>query len=605
MKKLLSMLLACALLVSCVPAMASIVNPVPYPETGVLFHEDFSDYDVADNSETSVSNMTTLNTNWNYTNTNYGGYITNNNSGHGVGDPCFYWGTLWYQVPANAGIVNTGVIEYSFDMKLRNCADPSRYDVSFEKSNVGHHVFTAVKTGNKDAPDGALKYYFSSYDHTGTNASASTNPIVVDGTLENWANIKIKVDFSEGSVEYYVDNIKVGGWNGNVNCYALSNYIGFINTAPTNKYLYLDNFKIERFKKTIEPEKQSSYSINGTVPATGLIMKETFDGISETKELSKANGGIFYGGITADIVNVESNKHIKVTGNNAYLAYELCKHLTTQEDISSGQLALSYKVMVPKCDEEMTSGKQNLLAMCVQSHAGWWGDATTATNGRAYLNSVCYGNTNPYVQYATTISGGGFVSDDTSADVKVTKNIAFDTWYTIKVVIDYDNNVVKQYLDNECVCTVNYADSNENKLKFDVMQLTKRKDDNENSNFGICMDDWRIERLDTTTVASSTKITKGGTELTKSDVASLAGTELSVNFTAASSGKGNVVVAAYKGNELIGIVCSLDNTLKAGENSVSVTASSNFNGADTVKAFVFDNFNNMYPVADAAEYLAN
>ena len=51
-----------------------------------------------------------------------------------------------------------------------------------------------------------------------------------------------------------------------------------------------------------------------------------------------------------------------------------------------------------------------------------------------------------------------------------------------------------------------------------------------------------------------------------------------------------------------GIVSSVNALIVKGSNSIALTADDKFAGADTIKAFIFSNFDNMYPMADAAVY---
>ena len=102
---------------------------------------------------------------------------------------------------------------------------------------------------------------------------------------------------------------------------------------------------------------------------------------------------------------------------------------------------------------------------------------------------------------------------------------------------------------------------------------------------------------------SAVKIMNGASEL---DVATITGTEtLTVTFdapAAVNGKKANVIIASYVGEELTGIVCDTDKTVKAGTNSFDLTINDKFAGANTVKAFIFTNFDEMYPLTDAAVY---
>ena len=562
---------------------------VTFPEIGVAFEDDFEGYGV-DTGYITVKADDKFSKKWNCNNA--GAYVYNPDGKNAF----VYWSDIKYQVPSGAS-ATTGIMEYTFDLQMLGSV-PNNDDFYVEMTNADDNKFfpfTARKNG-----DNVDLYFGTGDDYTARPATTVTSTI---GTGA-WKKIKIRVDYDNRTIDYYVNNKLTASHSGNstktapTERMALNNTVEFKQTQKQN--IYIDNVKFERVAP-LDPETLNSYTVRNYVPETGLIMKDNFSDYNELADLT----GMYYSKPLSSLETDGTNKFLRTNatptydkdGNkkdaDTYFAYLLQNHVSGAE-INTGRLSMTYKVRVNKSTNEQAAKATNALYLMSWSNAGWAGD----NSSRNYYNAVMYDNNKPYILWSTYANDSGITSLDEDGNNKM--EIEFDTWNTVNVVVDYDNKIVEQFVNGDLKKSISVNDDTIKKFGIGAMTIGRKSaKNNDDDEFNIDVDDLRIERL--TAVVPDTVIKKDGTAITSNDVANLAGTALTVEFTVAEAGSANVLIAAYKGEELIGTVTTQSPVAK-GANGVELTTGANFAGAETVKAFVFDNFDNITPLAGAASY---
>ena len=615
MKKLLSMVLALTLLMSSLTAFAAVVNPVPYPETGVVFSDDFEDYKVSggNGANVQVTAGHALRTNWNYNNNNC--WVINT----AEDNTAAYWGDVWYQLPSGATGVSSGVLEYSFDLRM--------YSTGITKGDFYMAIWKTIAdksffpvTANVDSSDMTkMNIYFGTGDNRGARPSSETDHTLVTTTTDVWHNIKVRVDFENKTIDYYLDGNLAASHSGNDTNSAptsectLTGYVGLCQTEAT--YTYVDNVKFEKMQSFVDPESVGSYTVNGSVPETGIIAKDNFDNYENSdwtggKLRSISNPDNVWHYTPGDILpsGSDGNKYLNMrwTSNTAYY---LTDHNLPGAVINTGKLKIEYKVNVRQMnvsDNTLANPENGDRQVLYVSN---WGP-----NGKMYLNTVVYSPEKPFMVFSKTLNNHS-AANETDTDAPTVKKIFdFETWNTVTMIIDYENGTVCQYFNGEFVTSfaVNPTNANIEFYEFDLCRSHSKNGQEisgaadvyypNGERVDIRIDDVRIERLVPVSYDEplTTKIKKNGADITVADVAG--GDVLTVDFETPSASTGNVVIAAYKGEQLQGVVSSINTLISKGSNSIALTADDKFEGADTIKAFIFSNFDNMYPMADAAVY---
>ncbi len=614
MKKLLSMVLALTLLMSSLTAFAAVVNPVPYPETGVVFSDDFEDYKVSggNGANVQVTAGHALRTNWNYNNNCWVINTAEDNT-------AVYWGDVWYQLPSGATGVSSGVLEYSFDLRMHSTGiTKGDFYMAIWKTTADKSFFPV--TANVDSSDMTkMNIYFGTGDNRGARPSSETDHTLVTTTTDVWHNIKVRVDFENKTIDYYLDGNLAASHSGNDTNSAptsectLTGYVGLCQTEAT--YTYVDNVKFEKMQSFVDPESVGSYTVNGSVPETGIIAKDNFDNYENSdwtggKLRSISNPDNVWHYTPGDILpsGSDGNKYLNMrwTSNTAYY---LTDHNLPGAVINTGKLKIEYKVNVRQMNVS-----DNTLANPENGDRQVLYVANWGPNGKMYLNTVVYSPEKPFMAFSKTLNNHSAANETDTDAPTVKKTFDFETWNTVTMIIDYENGTVCQYFNGEFVTSfaVNPTNANIEFYEFDLCRSHSKNGQEisgaadvyypNGERVDIRIDDVRIERLVPVSYDEplTTKIKKNGADITVADVAG--GDVLTVDFETPSTSTGNVVIAAYKGEQLQGVVSSINTLISKGSNSIALTADDKFEGADTIKAFIFSNFDNMYPMADAAVY---
>lgn len=484
--------------------------------------------------------------------------------------------------------VNSGKLKISFDARIpsTHATGSGSYMQTYSTDAWAGQFYPL--TVEKTSTGAAISWGDNTY---GGSRPKPTDSAAYHSTIDcdKWYNLAVMVDYDKKTRSYYLDDNLVATVKNAININFSS--FGFVTLTTSANF---DNLKVERFASDpVDPETFNSYTVTDSVPEIGLIMKDNFS--DRTTVGDNDWKGMYYGSL-GDIANEEGNKFLRTKAPynvEPYFAYVLHNHVAGAE-ISTGRLSMTYKVRVNKSTNEQAADATNALYLMSWSKAGWAGD----NSSRNYYNAVMYDNNKPYILWSTYANDGGITSSDEDGNNKM--EIEFGTWNTVNVVVDYDNKIVEQFVNGDLKKSISVNDDTIKKFGIGVMTIGRKSAGNaENDEFNIDVDDLRIERL--TAVVPDTVIKKDGTAITSNDVANLASTALTVEFTVAEAGSANIVIAAYKGEELIGIVTTQSPIVK-GANSVELTTGANFAGAETVKAFVFDNFDNITPLAGAASY---
>ena len=610
MKKFLSMVLALTLLMSSLTALAAVVNPVPYPETGVVFSDDFEDYKVSGGKGASVQVTAghALRTNWNYNNNCW---VLNN----GEDNTSAYWGDIWYQLPSGATGVSSGVLEYSFDLYMFSTGiTKGDLYMAIWKTTADKSFFPVTASVDSKDPT-KMNIYFGTGDNRGARPSSETDHTLVTTNTDVWHNIKMRVDFENKTIDYYLDGNLAASHRGNDTNSAptsectLTGYVGLCQTEAT--YIYVDNVKFERFVETPDPEPvDENLLLSEDFEDYKFYGKQTYvrvGGSNSQDAYAKAAGDLFkskWNNTDADLayngtdyigyVNKEAS-----TSNKYYYWGNKINYVrpTDKAVISSGKLELSFRTYIPAIIPE----NHGVYLQMHTNTNGWFMPfiAKRTADGVSIFCGTGDNFTNPYApdkQHGT--------------EIKTTVG-----WHKLKAVFDFDERKIVYTIDDDT--TVEHRDNAIgvaalSKCNLDwgfYVRMVDTATENANTvynlieNTEIGVDDFVLRKIPTQTVNKELKIMNGASEL---DVAAITGTEtLTVTFdapAAVNGKKANVIIASYVGEELTGIVCDTDKTVNAGTNSFDLTINDKFAGANTVKAFIFTNFDEMYPLTDAAVY---
>ena len=608
MKKLLSMVLALTLLMSSLTALAAVVTTTSEPETGIIFADDFEDYAGMETAEAKAA----AKANWNY---GVGGDILTADGNTFLSNPYVY-----YQLPYAK--ITSGKVLYEYDVYIPSDCPVGNglYSVVYSGDDASswfpaHYVWSALKTDS-----GAIVYWgdaenYGAMPRPGGSYTPASNEI----STNEWHKVGTTFDYLNNTMDFYLDGKKVAEHTKNATFSAPVERAGFkyfgILRVANGSTARADNVKFEKMQSFVDPESVGSYTVNGSVPETGIIAKDNFDNYENSdwtggRLSSISNPDNVWHYTLGDILpsGSDGNKYLNMrwTSNTAYY---LTDHNLPGAVINTGKLKIEYKVNVRQMNVS-----DNTLANPENGDRQVLYVANWGPNGKMYLNTVVYSPEKPFMAFSKTLNNYSAANETNTDAPTVKKTFDFETWNTVTMIIDYENGTVCQYFNGEFVTSFAVDPTNTN-IEFNEFDLCRSHSKNGQEISGaadvyypngesvdIRIDDVRIERLVPVSYDEplTTKIKKNGADITVADVAG--GDVLTVDFETPSASTGNVVIAAYKGEQLQGVVSSINTLISKGSNSIALTADDKFEGADTIKAFIFSNFDNMYPMADAAVY---
>lgn len=604
---------------SSLTAFAAVTKPASLPETGVVFADDFEGY-TNDDGEPNTS----LKSNW--------GYIGNSMSlGEENGNKyasalnAYYYGST--QFPAGTKI-NSGKLKIDVDVRITDSMT----------TGDGNHIITYSQWGgasddrlyawNAEKTDNGAKVYWSKGGHVVARPTAADADAVSDLTLNTWHTISIVVDYNEKTRSYYLDNNPVL----TITDATRLNFID-LGICKSGNSANIDNVKIERLKASTEvddgPIEVLSEDFNyadkaAMIDATGAyVVAQSADG---SKAFVKRDD-------LADTVIDKSTGHKNgsiVFNQKAGVKYQsLVIPFQNGKTITKGKVNIQFNIWPSKAatptDWNLGFGLHDKTRK--ETAYNWdstWADATLFAGLTPWSRGISYTfQNNRFVGGRAQIPGyyaetGGKAqstwNDNYNQGVylDMTKDGDAGQYYTIFIEADLDLGTVTTYIqkltgvgaqtEKQFAYKTNIDTQYTNGAEYDAFVISGI-DGNIQGKGILYIDTIRVTNEIRPEEMSAVKIMNGASEL---DVATITGTEtLTVTFdapAAVNGKKANVVIASYVGNELKGIVCDTDKTVKAGTNSFDLTINDKFAGANTVKAFIFTNFDEMYPLTDAAVY---
>lgn len=569
MKKFLSMVLALTLLMSSLTALAAVVNPETLPETGVIFSDDFESYDV----KTAGA---TIGKGWNYSG-GCGGVVyaeTDENK--------YYESGAIYGVLKSGKAVSTGKLklEYRTYVPSNLPTGANSYMVTYGTTSWKPRYFpvNVVKTA-----DGAVICFGDSDIHSSEtgdtgNAPRVSNSAYVDISTDTWYKIDVYIDYDNHNIDFYVNDVKKASHKSNGKAIATANcsFVSWGFAVEKDGGVRIDDLKIERLAPEPAP-----------LPDENILFEETFENYDYTGSVALSNNAALRAELAKKWNESTGGSDAWLTtegnGNKYYYWGSGLKRKSTYP--SDGKIEFSYKVYVP---EHTVNGNYNSIVLW-NADKGFYPFYVLKTESGVSIYVGTGHNTTEY---------SGFMPGPDCVDSCVKKDVSFG-WHDLKLIIDHNAKTMTYYVDGEKI------DHNGNAtgtapVSYTAMDYGFYIVNTTGSYIGI--DDVVIRNIPVIS-ASSTKISKKSSEITSADVSTIEnGDVLTVDFETPSASTGNVVIAAYKGEQLQGIVSSINTLISKGSNSIALTADDKFKGADTIKAFIFSNFDNMYPMADAAVY---
>ena len=590
------MVLALTLLMSSLTALAAVTKPAAIPETGVVFYEDFSGYDAANPNAA-------LTANWGYQTS--ASIATENDNDYASSLNGYVFGDTLFNTKTP---ISSGKLKISVDVRI-----PSTYAVG----DGTYAVTYAGEWGDVFDPWNVVRtetgaaIYWANADWVNSapnpNSEKPNKVITSEIDCDKWYNLAVVIDYSEGTRKYYLNDNLVGtsAYTGNINFLSL----GLAKSGSTGYSAELDNVKIERFSETPDPEPVDE----------NLLLSEDFEdyefqgsqtyvrvgGSDSTNAYEKAAGDLFkskWNNTDGDLakgneymgyVNTESN------GNKYYYWGNRINYVRPADvaTVSSGKLELSFRTYIPSGIAENQG-----IYLQMQTNSNGWFMPFIAKRTADGVSIFC----------GTGDNGSNDNVPDKQQGTEVKTTVG---WHTLKAVFDFDERTIVYTMD--ATTTVKHSENSTgvsvlHKCNLDwgfYVRMVDTASANKNTVYDMVqntymgVDDFILRKIPSQSENKVLKIMNGPSEL---DIATITGTEtLTVTFdapAAVNGKKANVVIASYVGNELKGIVCDTDKTVKAGTNSFDLTINDKFAGANTVKAFIFTNFDEMYPLTDAAVY---
>lgn len=563
------MVLALTLLMSSLTALAAVVNSGTMPETGVIFSDDFESYDVETTGATII-------TGWNYSG-GCGGVVYAETDGNK-----YYESGAIYGVLKSGTAVSTGKLklEYRAYVPSNLPTGANSYMVTYGKTSWQPRYFpvNVVKTD-----DGAVICFGDSDIQSSETGNTGYAPRVsdnayVDISTDTWYKIDVYIDYDNHNIDFYVNDVKKASHKSNGNARATANcsFVSWGFAVDKDGGVRIDDLKIERLAPEPVP-----------LPDENVLFEETFEEYDYTGSVALSNNDTLRaevakkwnystGGSDAWLTT-ESN------GNKYYYWGSGLKRQSTYP--SDGKIEFSYKVYVPK---NTANDNYNSIELW-NGNNGFYPFYVVKNESDVSIYVGTGYNTTKYI---------GYKPGPNCVDSCVKKDVSFG-WHNLKLIIDHNAKTMTYYVDGEKIDHNGNADGTA-PVSYAAMEWGFYVVNTTGSYIGV--DDIVIRNIPVIS-ASSTKISKKSSEITSADVSTIAnGDVLTVDFEAPSASTGNVVIAAYKDEQLQGIVSSVNALIVKGSNSIALTADDKFAGADTIKAFIFSNFDNMYPMADAAVY---
>ena len=619
MKKLLSMVLTLTLLMSSLTALAAVTKPASLPETGVVFADDFEGYTSGD-SEPNTS----LKSNWGYSGNSMSLGEENGNK-YASALNAYYYGST--QFPAGTKI-NSGKLKIDVDVRITDSMT----------TGDGNHIITYSQWGgtsddrlyawNAEKTDDGAKVYWSKGRHIAARPTATDADAVSDLTLNTWHTISIVVDYNEKTRSYYLDDNLVL----TITDATRLNFID-LGICKSGSSANIDNVKIERLKASTEVDddpievlsEDFNYSstdalISGTgayVVAQSADDSEAFarrDDLKETvigKSSGYKNGSIVFNqkaGVKYQSLVIPFQNGKTITKGKVNIQFNIWPaQATTPSDWNLGFGLHDTTRTATSYDWNSTWADATLFAGLTPWSRGvsFTFQNNRFTGGRSQIPGY-YAETGGTAQSTWNDNYNNGVYLDMGVDSGAGQ------YYTIFIEADLDVGTVTTYIqkltgnkaqtEKQFAYITNIDTQYTTGANYDAFVISGIDGNIQNKGM-LYIDTLRVTNEIRPEEMSAVKIMNGASEL---DVATITGTEtLTVTFdapAAVNGKKANVIIASYVGEELTGIVCDTDKTVKAGTNSFDLTINDKFAGANTVKAFIFTNFDEMYPLTDAAVY---
>lgn len=234
------------------------------------------------------------------------------------------------------------------------------------------------------------------------------------------------------------------------------------------------------------------FADNVTIPETSVLCYYDFEKFAASAstniaftEQSNYGGPMYYA--NGFVLEADNNKYFIHSGAN--FMYGVRERVNGNKDaISSGVLKLEYKVKIP------TPASATYADIFFATFNPAEGDGA-----RAYFNTPAATADGAVIHFANAIHDGAKVGPSENA---VTKEVNYDQWYTITMIVDYDNNKVFQFLDGKRVAAYSQTEENFNKFhSFNYGGLSKGTAAATTSE-SIQMDNFLVERLDSADVTA-------------------------------------------------------------------------------------------------------
>ena len=177
------------------------------------------------------------------------------------------------------------------------------------------------------------------------------------------------------------------------------------------------------------------------VPELGVLKFLDFENLSTTDNVAftlqtNYGGDMYYA--NGFVAEQNGNKYFTHNVDSSKLHYGIRDRVGTYQDsFSTGVLRLQYDVRVPYPEGINDTNEVYFTINNVGEY------------DRAFLNTVSSKLEGPEIYFANAIHHGARPSKD--AEHTATEAIEFDKWYTITMVIDYENGRVLQFLDGRRV----------------------------------------------------------------------------------------------------------------------------------------------------------
>ena len=612
------MVLALTLLMSSLTALAAVTKPNALPETGIVFADDFESYTIS-----ATEPNASLKTNWGYSGNSMSLGEENGNK-YASALNAYYYGSV--QFPGSK--ISSGKLKIAVDVRI----------TSEMATGDGNHMITYSQWGgasddklyawNAEKTDNGAKVYWSNGGHVGAKPTAGDANAVSDLTLNTWHTISIVVDYNEKTRSYYLDNNPVL----TITDATRLNFID-LGICKSGSSANIDNVKIERLKASTEVDdgpievlsEDFNYSdTDALISGTGAyVVAQSADGseaFARRDDLNKTVIGKSTGYKNGSIV---FNQKAGVKYQSLVIPFQNGKTIT------KGKVNIQFNIWPAQAttpsDWNLGFGLHDTTRTATSyDWNSTWADATLFAGLTPWSRGVSFtfqnnrftGGRSQIPGYYAETGGTAQSTWNDNYNNGVYLDMGVDggkgQYYTIFIEADLDVGTVTTYIqkltgnkaqtEKQFAYTTNIDTQYTTGANYDAFVISGIDGNIQNKGV-LYIDTLRVTNEIRPEEMSAVKIMDGTSEL---NVAAITGTEtLTVTFdapAAVNGKKANVIIASYVGEELTGIVCDTDKTVKAGTNSFDLTINDKFAGANTVKAFIFTNFDEMYPLTDAAVY---